>query len=112
MGMYSPFHVLFVVMRGTHADFSITFLFDCVVYGVQTMAINKGDVYEVRRIKRKRKSDSNEWEYLCKWVGYSDESWESASTLRIGAKEMLNKFNENRSSHNRGMPLNKRAKRK
>ena len=82
------------------------------MYGVQTMAINKGEVCEVRRIQRKRKSNSTEWEYLCEWVGYSDESWESASTLRIVAKEILNKFNENSSSHNRGMPLNKRAKRK
>lgn len=74
------------------------------------MAIKRGEVYKVRKIKQKRMSEDRAWEYLCEWVGYDDETWESAETLRDGANHMLNAFNEKWSKNNNGRPASKRAR--
>lgn len=77
---------------------------------MQTKAIERGEVYELRAIKRKRKRDDNEWEYLCTWKGYDDESWETAETLRDGSAHELNKFNENSNARRLKGPASKRKK--
>ena len=74
------------------------------------MSINRGDVYQVRKIKDKRRAADNTWEYLCEWMHYDDETWESADTLRVGAKKILNTFNQKWSLANKQRPSGKRAR--
>ena len=79
---------------------------------MQTQAIDKGEVYKVRCITDKRKRDDGEFEYLTEWVGYDDVTWEVAATLRIGAKDTLNRFNTKYDSLNMTGPKSKRRKKK
>ena len=60
---------------------------------LQDKEIQRGDIYEVRKIANKRKRDDGEWEYLVEWVGYEDVTWQVASTLTGGAMATLTKFN-------------------
>ena len=61
---------------------------------LQDKEIERGDIYEVRKIANKRKRDDGEWAYLVEWVGYEDVTWQVASTLTGGAMATLTKFNE------------------
>ena len=85
--------------------------FSCVLC-LQELALNKEEVYKVRKIADKRKRDDGEWEYLVEWAGYDDQTWEVADTLRDGAAETLDRFNEQWSQGQSSQPKKKRKKKK
>ena len=52
------------------------------------MAINRGEVYQVRKIKDERRAAEYTWGYLCEWMQYDDETWGNADTLRAGMRKI------------------------
>ena len=66
------------------------------------------EVYEVRKISKKEKNDDGEWMYLTEWKFYDDITWETADTLRVGDKDVLNDFNKKWSRKYKPGPKSKR----
>ena len=66
------------------------------------------EVYEVQKISTKEKNDDGEWMYLTEWKFYDDITWETADTVRVGAKDALNDFNKKWSRKYEPGPKSKR----
>ena len=87
----------------------LTYVFHTVLC-LQTQAIKRHEVYQVRKITERRKDAAGEWEYLVEWTSYDDVTWESAETLRHGALAILTAFNQRLSKPNKGKPTSKRKR--
>ena len=67
-------------------------------------------MYAVSQILDKQKGEQDEWLYLVKWTGYSDQTWETADDLMPGARHVLSKFNEKWTAENNQRPAKRRKK--